>query len=41
MSSEADGAANLFKRKNNQATINSIFKKSVREDACMNIASFF
>jgi hypothetical protein len=26
MSSEADGAANLFKRKNNQATINSIFK---------------
>jgi hypothetical protein len=41
LSADADGASNLFKRKNNQTTINSIFKKSVREDACMDIASFF
>jgi hypothetical protein len=38
---DGNGAANLFKRKNNQTTINSIFKKCVREDACMDIASFF
>ncbi|GAU36121.1 hypothetical protein TSUD_374840 [Trifolium subterraneum] len=41
ISLDADSPTNLFKRKNSQTTINSIFKKSVREDACTDIASFF
>ncbi|PNX74392.1 HAT family dimerization domain containing protein [Trifolium pratense] len=35
--------ANLFKKGgvSTQATINSIFKKNLREEACLEIASFF
>lgn len=38
-----DTPANLFKKRgvSSQATINSIFKKNLREDACLEIASFF
>jgi hypothetical protein len=39
----SDTAATLFKKRgvSTQATINSIFKKNLREEACLEIASFF
>lgn len=38
-----DTAANLFKKRvvSSQATFNSIFKKNLREDACLDISFFF
>ena len=36
-----DESSNIFKRRNTQTTINSIFKKTEREDACQEIALFF
>jgi len=40
---ETQTTASLFKRKrrSSQATINNMFKKSLREEACQGIASFF
>ncbi|XP_068503728.1 uncharacterized protein [Phaseolus vulgaris] len=34
-------SSNIFKRKGSQSTINAIFKKNDREDACQEIARFF
>jgi len=34
-------SSSIFKRRENQSTINSIFKKSEREDTCQQIALFF
>ena len=40
---ETPTAGNLFKKRciSTQATINTIFKKNLREEACEDIASFF
>jgi len=38
---QTDESSNIFKSRNIQTTINSIFKKSEREDACQEIALFF
>ena len=34
-------SSSIFKRRGSQSTINSIFKKSEREDTCQQIALFF
>jgi len=38
---ESEGSSSIFKRRGTQTTINSIFKKSEREEACQEIALFF
>jgi len=38
---ESEGSSSIFKKRNTQITINSIFKKSEREDTCQEIAVFF
>jgi len=38
---ESEGSSSIFKRRGTQTTINSIFKKSERKEACQEIALFF
>ena len=38
---EIGDSSNIFKRKGTQSTINAIFKKNEREDACQEMVRFF
>ena len=37
---ESKGSSSIFKKRSIQTTVDSIFKKSEREDACQGIALF-